>query len=42
MEQQEQALIEFFEEGAKGSGNCELLGLEVEHFVIWQKSVPVA
>ncbi|MBR3160469.1 MAG: hypothetical protein IKF14_15395 [Atopobiaceae bacterium] len=29
-----QALVKFFEEGCKGAENCELLGLEVEHFVV--------
>lgn len=39
---QRQALIDFFNEGCKGVGNCKLLGLEVEHFVITGDGTPMA
>ena len=37
-----EALIEFFEQGCKGEGNCRLLGLEVEHFVMAGNGTPMS
>ncbi|MBR3317061.1 MAG: hypothetical protein IKG21_04490 [Atopobiaceae bacterium] len=36
-----QVLVDFFNEGCKGAENCELLGVEVEHFVVCGNGTPM-
>lgn len=38
----EQRLVEYFEAGAKGAGNCKYLGLEVEHFITTENGRPMS